>query len=59
VTRICQYFHSQGLRPNHRKLAAELWTSHGHKVIKEVDPRDLDAESKEDRHLWEKQRVGR
>jgi len=59
VTRICQYFHSQGMRSNPRKLAAELWTSHGHKVIKEVDPRDLDAESKEDRHLWEKQRVGR
>ncbi|HLO28570.1 MAG TPA: RIO1 family regulatory kinase/ATPase [Anaerolineales bacterium] len=57
VTRICQYFASQGLKRNPRKLAAELWTSHGYKVVKEVDPRDLDPDKQEDRHLWEKQRV--
>jgi RIO kinase 1 len=59
VTRICQYFHSQGIPSNPRKLATDLWTSHGHRVIKEVDPRDLDAEKKEDRHLWEQQRVAK
>ena len=59
VTRICQYFNSQGIRSNPRKLAAELWTSHGHRIIKEVDPRDLDAENKEDRQLWEKQKVAK
>jgi len=57
VTRICQYFNSQGLRANPRKLASELWTSHGHRIVKEVDPRDLDPENSEDRHLWEKQKT--
>ena len=56
VTRICQYFNSQGTRSNPRQLASDLWTAHGHKIIKEIDPRDLDPENKEDRHLWEKQR---
>ncbi|HMB23297.1 MAG: RIO1 family regulatory kinase/ATPase [Chloroflexota bacterium] len=56
VTRICQYFASQGLKRDAHKLAADLWTSHGYKVMKEVHPRDLDPEKNEDRHLWEKQR---
>ena len=56
VTRICQYFASQGLQRDARKLAADLWTSHGHKVTREIHPRDLDPEKKEDRHLWEKQK---
>src|SRR5215211_4768688 len=56
VTRLCQYFASQGLRRDARKLAADLWTSHGHKVTKEVDPRDLDPEKNEDRRLWEQQK---
>jgi RIO kinase 1 len=55
VTRICQYFAAQGLKRDARKLAAELWTSHGHRIIKEVHPRDLDPEKKEDRQLWENQ----
>jgi RIO kinase 1 len=59
VTRVCQYFASQGLRRDARKLAAELWTSHGHRVTKEVHPRDLDPDKTEDRRLWEKQRVDR
>jgi hypothetical protein len=42
-----------------RKLAADLWTAHGHRIIQEVDPRDLDAENKEDRHVWEKQKVSK
>lgn len=56
VTRICQYFNAQGVRSNPRQLASELWTAHGHRIVKEIDPRDLDPENKEDRHLWEKQR---
>jgi RIO kinase 1 len=55
VTRICQYFSSQGVKCDGRRLASELWTSHGHKIIKEVDPRYLDAEKPEDRQVWEKQ----
>jgi RIO kinase 1 len=57
VTRICQYFNSQGIRSNPRQLASELWTSHGHRIVKEIDPRDLDPENQEDRHLWEKQKA--
>jgi RIO kinase 1 len=55
VTRICQYFQVQGVKVNAQKLAAHLWTSHGHRIVKEVHPGDLDAEKKEDRRLWEKQ----
>jgi RIO kinase 1 len=56
VTRVCQYFSSQGMKCDGRKLAAKLWTSHGHKIVKEVDPRYLDAEKPEDRRLWDKQK---
>jgi len=55
VTRICQYFASQGLKRDARKLATDLWTSHGHKVVKEVHPNDLDADDPNDRKLWHKQ----
>ena len=59
VTRVCQYFASQGVRTNARTLAAELWTSHGHKIVKEVDPLFLDAEDMADRQLWERQKNAR
>ena len=59
VTRICQYLASQGLRRDARKLATELWSSHGHHMLQEVHPRDLDPEKKEDRRLWEKQKAGK
>lgn len=58
VTRICQYFATQGHKRDARKLAADLWTSHGYRIMKEVHPRDLDPDKNEDRSLWEKQRVG-
>ena len=57
VTRVCQYFATQGLKINARKLATELWISHGHRIIKEVDPSQLDAEDPNDRKLWEKQKA--
>jgi RIO kinase 1 len=56
VTRICQYFASQGFRPNARKLATDLWTSHGYRTTKEVDPSQLDADDPRDRKIWEKQK---
>jgi RIO kinase 1 len=56
VTRVCQYFASQGLKRDARKLATDLWTSHGYRIVKEVHPLDLDAENKDDRRLWEKQK---
>lgn len=57
VTRVCQYFASQGWRRDGRKVAAEIWTSHGHRIVREVHPSQLDADNKDDRRLWEKQRV--
>lgn len=57
VTRICQYFASQGVRREPRSLAADLWTSHGYKIAREVDPSHLDPEKREDRRLWEKQNI--
>jgi RIO kinase 1 len=59
VSRVCQYFASQGVRTDSRRLAAELWTAHGHRIGKEVHPRDLDADKAEDRQLWDRQRTGR
>jgi RIO kinase 1 len=56
VERVCQYFSAQGVKTNARKLAADLWTSHGHKVVQEVHPSHLDAEDPHDRKLWEKQK---
>jgi RIO kinase 1 len=56
VTRVCHYFASQGLKRDARKLATDLWTSHGYRIVKEVHPLDLDAENKDDRRLWEKQK---
>jgi RIO kinase 1 len=55
VTRICDYFTSQGVKAHARKLAEEMWQEYGHKVVKEVDPVYLDAEKPEDRKLWAKQ----
>jgi RIO kinase 1 len=57
VTRVCQYFASQGIKRDARKLAGDLWISRGHKVVKEVHPGDLDADNPKDRKLWEKQRA--
>ena len=59
MTRTCQYFASQGLKRDSHKLAADLWTSHGYRITREVHPGDLDPENKEDRRLWEKQRVAK
>jgi RIO kinase 1 len=56
VTRICQYFSTQGVYHDAHKVAADLWTSHGHKIIKEIDPKYLDAEKPEDRQVWEKRK---
>ena len=55
VTRICQYFAAQGVRVNPPKLAMELWTSHGHRINREADPRYLDADDQADRRFWERQ----
>lgn len=58
VTRICQYFASQGVKRDARALAADLWTSYGHKITKEAHPGHLNADDPNDRQLWEKQKSG-
>jgi RIO kinase 1 len=58
VKRVCQYFEAQGVKTHAARLAADLWTSHGHKVVQEVHPSHLDAEDPKDRKLWDKQKSG-
>jgi RIO kinase 1 len=55
VRRICEYFATQGVHSNPTKIAADLWTAHGHKLMTEVHPRDLDPENPNDRRIWQKQ----
>ncbi len=52
VTRLCDYFTSQGLALHPRRLAADLWTAHGFRLAPDVDPRLLDADDPRDRKLW-------
>lgn len=56
VMRICQYFSAQGVRTDAKKLAADLWTSHGHRVFEKVHPKYLDPDKPEDRQRWEKEK---
>jgi RIO kinase 1 len=56
VARICQYFAGQRVRCDAGRLARELWTSHGLRVVKELDPRHLDANRPDDRKAWERQK---
>jgi RIO kinase 1 len=59
LVRVCEYFTGQNARlhgryPRPRKLAAELWTSYGHRLSPDVHPCLLDAEDDGDRRYWEK-----
>jgi len=56
VTRICDYFSSQGVRCDAYKIAADIWTSHGFNIAKRLDPKYLDPDNPSDRKLWEKQK---
>jgi len=55
VERVCQYFSAQGVTVNSRKLAMDLWTAHGHKLVQDVHPNHLDPDDPKDRSLWERQ----
>ena len=52
--RVCEYFASQGVRAQPRKLAADLWTAYGHRMAPEIHPRLLDGEDDADRRYWAK-----
>jgi RIO kinase 1 len=56
VTRICDYFSSQGVRCDAYKTAADIWTAHGFNIGKRLDPKYLDPDNPNDRKLWEKQK---
>jgi RIO kinase 1 len=52
LLRVCEYFIRQGARCAPRRLAAELWTSHGYSLKPDVHPSLLDEEDEADRRLW-------
>lgn len=54
VVRICDYFSAQGVRCDAHKIAVDLWTAHGYRIGKQVDPKFLDPENPADRKAWEK-----
>ncbi|MCZ2121004.1 MAG: hypothetical protein LC108_01915 [Anaerolineales bacterium] len=53
VMRVCQYFFAQGVDCDAGKIAADLWTSHGYRTFKQLDPKYLDADDPEDRRAWQ------
>jgi len=55
VTRVCEYFTTQGVRTDPRRLSIELWTAHGHSLRRPAEPRYLDADDPDHRHVWEEQ----
>lgn len=54
LVRVCEYFAHQGVRSHPRKLAADLWTSYGHRLAPDIHPRLLDGEDDADRRYWSK-----
>jgi len=54
VVRICEYFNHQGVRADGRQIAARMWMDHHYRIIPALDPRFLDAESDEDRQVWDR-----
>jgi RIO kinase 1 len=53
VVRICEYFGRQGVKANGREIAAKMWMDHHYRITPALDPRFLDAESDEDRRVWD------
>jgi RIO kinase 1 len=54
VLRVCEYFISQGVRVQARKLAADLWKAHQRHMVPDVHPGLLDAEDEKDRVYWKR-----
>jgi RIO kinase 1 len=60
LARVCEYFTHQGVRQhgaqlNPCKLAADLWTTYGHRLTPDIHPGLLDAEDEGDRKYWKQQ----
>ena len=56
VTRICDYFASQGLRSDPARLASDLWKAYGYRLHPDVHPGLLDADDPASRQFWQKNR---
>ena len=54
VSRVCDYFSAQGVDCNAHKIAVDIWTAHGYRVGKPLDPKHLDPDNPADRKAWEK-----
>ncbi len=54
LVRVCEYFYRQGAQVEPHKLAADLWTSHGHRLTPDVHPSLLDDQDEADRIYWKK-----
>ena len=52
VTRVCSYFEGQGVRVNPHQLAADLWQADKRRLGPLIHPKDLDANSDEDKSYW-------
>jgi RIO kinase 1 len=53
VVRVSEYFQSQGIRSNPRKLATDLWQRYNHQFTPQINPKVLDEDRDDERSLWE------
>jgi RIO kinase 1 len=53
VVRICEYFAQRGVKSNGREIAARMWMDRHYRITPALDPRFLDAESDNDRQVWD------
>ena len=44
ISRLCEYFQSQGVKCEPSKLSDQLWEKYGYEILPHVDPRFLDAD---------------
>ena len=58
ITRICEYFASQGLHGDPVRLAGELWKANDYRIRPEVHPALLDGDDPADRQYWRKEGKG-
>ena len=55
VTRVCEYFHRQGVKTNPSRLAEDIWNHNGYPTRQEIHPALLDADDERDRRIWKRQ----
>jgi RIO kinase 1 len=55
IQRICTYFANQGVVTNPHRIAAKLWTAHGHHLTPDIHPSLLDDQDEDDLAYWRQQ----